>query len=106
MDITIITMKSVNKSWLKDFTMDHVSFTYFESECGENTIRIETNRRFKGMESSIVIACEMDDERSMANEELWHDMCYVSFSRAKNHLIIIPTDTTADRFSGYQKAVQ
>jgi hypothetical protein len=106
MDITIITMKSVNKSWLKDFSMDHVSFTYFESECGENTIRIETNRRFKGMESSIVIACEMDDERSMANEELWHDMCYVSFSRAKNHLIIIPTDTTADRFSGYQKAVQ
>jgi hypothetical protein len=64
----------------------------------ENTIRIDTNRRFKGMESSIVIACELDDERSMANDELWHDMCYVSFSRAKNHLIIIPTDNTFDRF--------
>jgi hypothetical protein len=97
-DITIITMKSVAKSWLKDFSMDHVAFTYFENECAENTVRVDTNRRFKGMESSIVIACELDDERSMANDELWHDMCYVSFSRAKNHLIIIPTDNTIDRF--------
>jgi hypothetical protein len=97
-DITIITMKSTNKSWLKELVMDNVAFTYFENDCAENTIRIDTNRRFKGMESSIVIACELDDERSMANDELWHDMCYVSFSRAKNHLIIIPTDNTIDRF--------
>lgn len=97
-DITIITMKSVSKSLLRDFTMENVKFTFFENECAENSIRIDTNRRFKGMESNIVIACELDDERSMANEELWHDMCYVSFSRAKNHLIIIPTDNTIDRF--------
>ncbi len=98
-DITIITMKSVSKSLLKEFSMDSVKFTYFENRCIENTIRIDTNRRFKGMESNIVIACELDDERSMADDELWHDMCYVSFSRAKNHLIIIPTDNTIDRFS-------
>ncbi|PKM64157.1 MAG: hypothetical protein CVU96_04270 [Firmicutes bacterium HGW-Firmicutes-20] len=97
-DITIITMKSVSKSLLRDFAMENVKFTCFENECAENSIRIDTNRRFKGMESSIVIACELDDERSMANEELWHDMCYVSFSRAKNHLVIIPTDNTIDRF--------
>ncbi len=97
-DITIITMKSKGKSWLKELLMDNVVFTYFENDCEENTIRIDTNRRFKGMESSIVIACELDDEKSMANDELWHDMCYVSFSRAKNHLIIIPTDNTIDRF--------
>ena len=96
-DITIITMKSVAKSWLKNFSMDSVKFTYFENQCAENTIRIDTNRRFKGMESNIVIACEFDDDRSMADDELWHDMCYVSFSRAKNHLIIIPTDNTVDR---------
>lgn len=98
-DITIITMKSVSKSLLKEFSMDSVKFTYFENRYIENTIRIDTNRRFKGMESNIVIACELDDERSMADDELWHDMCYVSFSRAKNHLIIIPTDNTIDRFS-------
>lgn len=103
-DITIITMKSVKQSWLKSFSMDNVAFTYFENERADDTIRIDTNRRFKGMESSIVIACELDDERSMANEELWHDMCYVSFSRAKNHLIIIPTDNTADRFVNNQKS--
>ncbi|PKM63898.1 MAG: hypothetical protein CVU96_05550 [Firmicutes bacterium HGW-Firmicutes-20] len=97
-DITIITMKSVSRSLLRDLTMENVRFTFFENECAENSIRIDTNRRFKGMESNIVIACELDDERSMANEELWHDMCYVSFSRAKNHLIIIPTDNTIDRF--------
>jgi hypothetical protein len=97
-DITIITMKSTVKSWLKEFSMENVNFTCFENECAINSIRIDTNRRFKGMESSVVIACELDDDRSMANEELWHDMCYVSFSRAKNHLIIIPTDNTVDRF--------
>lgn len=97
-DITIITMKSTAKSWLREFSMENVKFTCFENECSENSIRIDTNRRFKGMESSVVIACELDDDRSMASEELWHDMCYVSFSRAKNHLIIIPTDNTVDRF--------
>jgi hypothetical protein len=102
-DITVITMKSVSKSWLRDFSMENVRFTYFENECLENTIRIDTNRRFKGMESSIVIACELDDEKSLANDELWHDMCYVSFSRAKNHLIIIPTDNTVERLVPPQK---
>lgn len=102
-DIVVITMKSVSKSWLKDFSMENVRFTYFENECLSNTIRIDTNRRFKGMESSIVIACELDDEKSLANDELWHDMCYVSFSRAKNHLIIIPTDNTFERLVSPQK---
>jgi hypothetical protein len=102
-DITIITMKSVSRSWLRDFSMENVRFTYFENECLENSIRIDTNRRFKGMESSIVIACELDDEKSLANDELWHDMCYVSFSRAKNHLIIIPTDNTIERLVSTQK---
>lgn len=102
-DITVISMKSVSKSWLRDFSMENVRFTYFENECLDNTIRIDTNRRFKGMESSIVIACELDDEKSLANDELWHDMCYVSFSRAKNHLIIIPTDNTVERLVSPQK---
>jgi hypothetical protein len=102
-DITVITMKSVSKSWLRDFSMENVRFTYFENECLDHTIRIDTNRRFKGMESSIVIACELDDEKSLANDELWHDMCYVSFSRAKNHLIIIPTDNTVERLVPPQK---
>jgi hypothetical protein len=102
-DITVITMKSVSKSWLRNFSMENVRFTYFENECLDHTIRIDTNRRFKGMESSIVIACELDDEKSLANDELWHDMCYVSFSRAKNHLIIIPTDNTVERLVSTQK---
>jgi hypothetical protein len=54
---------------------------------------VETVRRFKGMESKVVIVTEMDDERSLKDPMMFEDMCYVSFSRAVHHLIVLPPDT-------------
>lgn len=44
------------------------------------------------MESKVVIVTEMDDDQSLKYPELYDEMCYVSFSRAKNHLIILPNN--------------
>jgi superfamily I DNA and RNA helicase len=91
-DITILSFKAMMKSVLADFTYNNVNIDCFKDEATPNSIRIDTVRRFKGMESPVVIVTEMDNEKSMDDPLLWDDMCYVSYSRAKNHLIILPPD--------------
>jgi len=89
-DIVILTFKAKTKSALIDFKYDKADLSIFEDIESNNSIRIDTVRRFKGMESKVVIVTEMDDEQSLSDQELLDEMCYVSFSRAKNHLIILP----------------
>ena len=89
-DIVILTFKAKTKSALIDFKYDKADLSIFEDLESNNSIRIDTVRRFKGMESKVVIVTEMDDEQSLKYPELFDEMCYVSFSRAKNHLIILP----------------
>ena len=91
-DITILSFKAKSKSILTEFTFNDIPISYFDDTSVQNSIRIDTVRRFKGMESPVIIVTEMDDDRSMKDPDLWDDMCYVSFSRAKNHLVILPPD--------------
>lgn len=90
-DITILTFKAKYKSDLNDFTYDKAKLNIFTDEQEKNAIQIDTVRRFKGMENKVIIVTEMDDEYVNSNKELYDDMCYVSFSRAKNHLIVLKT---------------
>lgn len=87
-DITVLTFKAKNKSALSEFTCNH-PVHHFTDEPTVDGIRIETVRRFKGMESKVVIVTERDDENCQKDQTLFDDMCYVSFSRAKNHLVIL-----------------
>lgn len=89
-DIVILTFKAKSKSALIDFKYDKADLSYFEDLEHNDSIRIDTVRRFKGMESKVVIVTEMDDEQSLKYPDLFDEMCYVSFSRAKSHLIILP----------------
>lgn len=91
-DITILTFKSKQKSALRDFTSIY-PLVKFSDEASVSGIRLETVRRFKGMESKVVIVTEMDDSSSMNDPVLFDDMCYVSFSRAIHLLIILPPDS-------------
>ena len=91
-EITILSYMAKDKSLLKDFTFNDIPVLCFEDEPVAKSIRIDTVRRFKGMESPVIIVTEMDNEKSMSEPVLWDDMCYVSFSRAKNHLVILPPD--------------
>ena len=91
-DIVILTFKSMKKSHLSDFKCDYPLFVFSdEPKC--DGIRIETVRRFKGMESKVIIVTEMDDETSLKDPIMFDDMCYVSFSRAVHMLIILPPDS-------------
>lgn len=90
-DITILTFKAKNKTALLDFTYDKAKLSSFKDEKEENAVQIDTVRRFKGMENKVIIVTEMDDEYVQSNPELYEDMCYVSFSRAKNHLVVLYT---------------
>jgi len=91
-DITILSFMAKDKSLLKDFTYKEIPVICFEDEPVARSIRVDTVRRFKGMESPVIIVTEMDNEKSMNDPLLWDDMCYVSYSRAKNHLVILPPD--------------
>lgn len=88
-DITILTFRAKYKSDLIDFTYDKAHLDLFVDELKENAIQVDTVRRFKGMENKVIIVTEMDDEYVNSNKELYDDMCYVSFSRAKNHLLLL-----------------
>lgn len=91
-DIVILTFKGKDKSSLKSFSFTK-PLSVFSDSPTNNSIRIDTVRRFKGMESKVVIVTEMDDESSLNNPVLFDDMCYVSFSRAVHHLIILPPNS-------------
>lgn len=95
-DIVILTFKGKDKSELKNFTF-RKPISLFSDIPAPDSIRIETVRRFKGMESKVVIVTEMDDYYSLHNQQLFDDMCYVSFSRAIHHLIIIPPIKVMDK---------
>lgn len=76
---------------LSDFSCDY-PLCLFSDDPKPNGVRVDTVRRFKGMESKVVIVTEMDDERSLQDPIMFEDMCYVSFSRAVHHLILLPPD--------------
>jgi hypothetical protein len=98
-DIVILTFKSTKKSHLTDFKCDYPLFI-FSDDPKPDGVRIETVRRFKGMESKVVIVTEMDDESCIKNPELFEDMYYVSFSRAIHLLIILPPDSVDQSIVG------
>jgi hypothetical protein len=95
-NIVILTPKSVNNSALKQLNIQNISFCTFSDYPKENSIRIDTVRRFKGLESDVVILTETD-EVDMKDLDLKNSLLYVGMSRAKNHLIIVPSsDTTIE----------
>jgi thymidine kinase len=90
-DIAILTFRSKTKTSLREYKP---SFPYslFDDSLKAPGIHMDTARRFKGMEASVVIVTELDDDACLANKTTFDDMCYVSFSRAKHLLIVLPPD--------------
>jgi len=97
-NITILTFKGKEQSQLQDFKIAGVRISNFENLPMDDMLRIETVRRFKGLESQVVILTEMDEDLARNNEVVWNNLCYVGISRARNHLIILPSEEVADRF--------
>jgi superfamily I DNA and RNA helicase len=90
-DIVILTFKSKQNSYLKDLEIEGLGITLFEDERIHNSIRVDSIRRFKGLDSKVVILTEMDDEFVRNDKNIWDMTCYVAYSRARSMLIIIPS---------------
>ncbi len=89
-DISVLTLKGQSKTSLYDLNFKF-EISKFENTYLDNKLRIETIRRFKGLESKVVILTEMDDYVNDSSEQ-FHDLCYVAISRAIHHCIIIPAE--------------
>ena len=88
-DIVVLTFKSKEKSFLNFYENKEVNLNKFSDDMFEDAIRIDTVRRFKGLDAPVVILTELDDE-SLSDVKSWNKMCYVAYSRARSLLVIIP----------------
>ena len=90
-DIAILSFKGKHNSCLTSIKTS-VPVILFEDRMDSKAIKIDTVRRFKGLEASVVILVELDDEKAMNDEKHFNDMCYVAFSRAVHHCIVFPVE--------------
>jgi hypothetical protein len=87
--IVVLTPKSKSHSRLSSVTKLGSTNASWDDDPARRSIRISTINSFKGLERSIVIACELDDQ-FLARDE--HDnLAYVAFSRPQHHLIVLGT---------------
>jgi ATP:corrinoid adenosyltransferase len=85
--ITVLTGRSISGS---RFARDEIvgSFLLCANPKRHNEIRLATVHRFKGLESPVVILCEMEDIHRSAARALW----YTGISRARSALILLVHD--------------
>ena len=87
-DLTVLTAKSVESSCLSDLSVKSINLNIFSNYEIENSVRVETIRRFKGLEGKVIIVTELDDVEEL-EDETKRNLMYVAYSRAKHHLIIL-----------------
>jgi superfamily I DNA and RNA helicase len=90
-DIAILSFKGKQKSSLHQLK-SNVPLILFEDKTSQDAIKVDTVRRFKGLEANVVIIVELDDEKAMSDQKHFNDLCYVAFSRAIHHCIVIPVE--------------
>jgi hypothetical protein len=85
--ITVLTGRSAtNSRFGRDDTVG--SFRLCSSPKGPNEIRLASVHRYKGLESTVIILCEMEDVHDAARTSLW----YTGISRARSALILLVHD--------------
>jgi hypothetical protein len=85
--ITVLTGRStVNSRFARDETVG--SFRLCSNPKRPNEIRFASVHRFKGLESTVVILCEMEGLNPSAARNLW----YTGLSRARSALILVVHD--------------
>ncbi len=85
----ILTPQSEKSSqWKSDEQIGNFTLTYDMNLTLNNMIRVSTIRRFKGLESAVIILTELDkiDPPTFQNQ-----LIYVGLSRARHHAVVIGT---------------
>ena len=84
-DIAMLTPLGHQRSQIKEgLTIGNLQISWSEPP-GERTVHCSTIHAFKGLESAVVILCELEQAHASKHDEL----LYTGMSRARNHLIII-----------------
>jgi len=94
----ILTFKSKEQSSLVDLTIPGVTITAFSNEYHNDGVVIESVRRYKGLESKVIIITEMDDFSALNDNELWDNLNYVAFSRARTYIIILAPQNCYEKY--------
>lgn len=92
-DITILTHKTIESSVLKNISRIG-KFSISKEEVESRAILFTTSRKFKGLESEIIILVDLD-KNSFNNEEN-RRLFYVATSRAKSNLDLIFIGSKSD----------
>ena len=82
-DITILTYKTLEKTLLKD-VVKIGRYSLNREERNNQSIFFTTSRKFKGLETNILILIDLDKEAFTTDEQ--NRLFYVATSRAKVHL--------------------
>lgn len=87
-DIVLLTPKERKRSLLNDLTITgNIQFTW-EQNKNRDAVLCSTIHSFKGLERPVAVVVELERE-ILANQYSRDDLCYVAFSRPRNHLILL-----------------
>ena len=85
-DIVILTPRSEKNSWWREGDkLGTLTLSWNLNTIEPNTVRVCTIRKFKGLESPVVILTQLDQ----AHEDVRNQLVYVGLTRASNHAIVI-----------------
>jgi hypothetical protein len=89
-DIVILTPRSLSRSVLRELKMEGNYKLVEQFTENQHEVLYSTIHRFKGLERPVVIVVELDEALLTENEQEERDaLCYVAFSRPRNHLILL-----------------
>jgi ATP:corrinoid adenosyltransferase len=87
--VTVLTGHSTSSSRLSVDQGKVGAFRMCSTPSRPNDVRLESVHRFKGLESPVVILCEMEELRAEAARSVW----YTGLSRAGSALFLVMRDT-------------
>ena len=91
-DVVVLSSHGMDKSAVAESGSDGMTFTKDYKPVGKY-VRFSSIRGFKGLESPVVILCELED----IDAETMDEQLYVGFSRAKSHcMVVAPPAASAD----------
>ncbi|WP_417385357.1 NERD domain-containing protein [Gimesia sp.] len=91
-DLVVLTPRRIDQSALTRIKLSgNLQLVVGEPEPKSREIQFASIDQFKGLERGAVIVVELDDTMP-GDEDHWHALCYVAFSRPRHHLILMGSE--------------
>jgi hypothetical protein len=85
--IVVLTPRPLVESQLTGLRLDNGIRLVHGTVSGDKDVLCASATEFKGLERAVVIVAELDD--SLLRRRELDDICYVAFSRARSHLVLM-----------------